>query len=222
MPPKKPKKTEETLEEIQEEIIENVIQEEQEHEEEETDIQKPPPKKKRVLSEAQKANFNKLQEANKIRYEARKAASLANGIAVKPKPPKGSNVNKDIIANKDEYIKKEITKKKAELSKVNKQIEEVSSSDEEAEVQVVKKKKKKKKPRIIVEEDSSDSDQEIVISRRRKNKKPIAQPIPTAPIDIPGETHKEEAVEKEKIIKNKKEPVLKDYTHQQILKGLGL
>tara|TARA_R110000796_G_scaffold3508_1_gene13646 strand:- start:117 stop:779 length:663 start_codon:yes stop_codon:yes gene_type:complete len=219
--PKKPKNTEEILNEVQEEVIENVIQEEEEHEEEETDIQKPPPKKKRVLSEAQKANFNKLQEANKIRYEARKVAKEANGIVVKPKPPKGSNVNKDIIANKDEYIKKEITKKKAELSKVNKQIESISS-DEEAEVQVVKK-KKKKKPRIIVEEDSSDSDQEIVISRRRKNKKPIvAQPIPTAPIDIPQETHKEEAVEKEKIVKNKKEPELKDYTHQQILKGLGL
>ena len=107
------------------------------------------------------------------------------------------------------------------MSKVNKQIESISS-DEEAEVQVVKK-KKKRKPRIIVEEESSDSDQEIVISRRRKNKKPIvAQQIPTAPIDIPPETHKEEAVEKEKIVKNKKEPELKDYTHQQILKGLGL
>tara|TARA_B110000259_G_scaffold131260_1_gene148114 strand:- start:2339 stop:3004 length:666 start_codon:yes stop_codon:yes gene_type:complete len=220
--PKKPKNTEEILNEVSEEIIENIIEEVEENEEEETDIQKPPPKKKRVLSEAQKANFNKLQEANKIRYEARKVAKEANGIHVKPKPPKGSNVNKDIIANKDEYIKKEITKKKAELSKVNKQIEAVSSSDEEAEVQVVKK-KKKRKPRIIVEEESSDSDQEIVISRRRKNKKPIvAQPIASTPIDIPQETHKEEAVEKEKIVKNKKEPELKDYTHQQILKGLGL
>ena len=189
--PKKPKNTEEILNEVQEEVIENVIQEDEEHEEEETD---------------------------KIRYEARKAAKIENGIPVKQK---GSNVNKDIIANKDEYIKKEITKKKAELSKVNKQIESISS-DEEAEVQVVKK-KKKRKPRIIVEEESSDSDQEIVISRRRKNKKPIvAQQIPTAPIDIPPETHKEEAVEKEKIVKNKKEPELKDYTHQQILKGLGL
>ena len=220
--PKKPKNTEEILNEVSEEIIENIIEEVEENEEEETDIQKPPPKKKRVLSEAQKANFNKLQEANKIRYEARKVAKEANGIHVKPKPPKGSNVNKDIIANKDEYIKKEITKKKAELSKVNKQIEAVSSSDEEAEVQVVKK-KKKRKPRIIVEEESSDSDQEIVISRRRKNKKPIAStPIASTPIDIPQETHKEEAVEKEKIVKNKKEPELKDYTHQQILKGLGL
>lgn len=210
----RPKKTEETLEELQEEVIENVIDTPIEEEEEETDIQKPPPKKKRVLSDAQKANFNKLQEANKIRYEARKKAQTENGIVLKTP---GSNVNKDIIANKDEYIKKEITKKKKELSKINKQIEAVSSSDEEAEVQVVKK-KKKKKPRIIVEEDSSDSDQEIVISRRRKSKKPIA----STPIDIPQETHKEEEVEKEKVIKNKEPVLLKDYTHQQILKGLGL
>ena len=218
MPRGRPKKTEDTLEELQEEVIENVVQEEEPQEqEEETDIQKPPPKKKRVLSEAQKANFNKLQEANKIRYEARKAAKIENGIPVKQK---GSNVNKDIIANKDEYIKKEITKKKAELSKVNKQIEAVSSSDEEAEVKVVKK-KKKKKARVIVEEDSSDSDQEIVISRRRKSKKVVAQPIPTPPIDIPV-VEKEENVEKEKIVKKEPVPLLKDYTHQQILKGLGL
>ena len=211
----RPKETEKTLEDLQEEVIQNVIQEEEVEEEEETDIQKPPPKKKRVLSDAQKANFNKLQEANKIRYEARKKANVENGIVLKTP---GSNVNKDIIANKEEYIIKEISKKKKELSKINKQIEAVSSSDEEAEVKVVKK-KKKKKARIIVEEDSSDSEQEIVISRRRKSKKPIA----SSPIDIPIETNKEEEVEKEKVIKNK-EPVvlLKDYTHQQILKGLGL
>ena len=112
------------------------------------------------------------------------------------------------------------------LKKVNKQIQEVES-DEEAEVQVVKKKKRKTKPRIIVEEDSSDSEQEIVISRRRKNKK--KEPIvatQSLPIDIPQETAKDETgpMEKEKPVKEVKEkvPELKEYTHLQILKGLGL
>ena len=190
-------------------------------------MEAPKPKKKRELSEAQKKNFAKLQEANKIRYEARRKAKEANGEPVKDK---SKNVNEEILNNKEEFIQKEITKKKTQMRNVKKQIQEVES-DEEPEVQIIKKTKKKKKPRIIVEDDSSDSDQEIVISRRRKNKKIVAQniPPPSKPIDIPtnhNDTPKEELkeetapIEKEK--KEKKLPELKEYTHLQILKGLGL
>ncbi len=113
------------------------------------------------------------------------------------------------------------------MSKVKKQIEEVES-DEEPVVQIIKKQKKKKKPRIIVEDDSSDSEQEIVISRRKRNKKPVVadKPPATQPIDIPDRDEKKEVkeetgpIEKEK--QAKKVPELKEYTHLQILKGLGL
>ena len=212
--PRNAEPSEENINQIEEEIIENEIQEEEEEEDEA--IQKPPPKKKRVLTDAQKANFNKLQAANKVRYEARKAANEANGIVKKPKVA-GSNVNTDILTNKEEYIKKEIAKKTTEIQKEKTKVKEVSDEDEEP---VYVKKKKKKKPRIIVEEDSSDSEQEIVISRRRKNKKPIAPP--SVPIDIPtNHNDMDTKIEKEKPIV-KKEPVLKEYTHLQILRGLGL
>tara|TARA_R100000781_G_C4050158_1_gene117264 strand:+ start:203 stop:859 length:657 start_codon:yes stop_codon:yes gene_type:complete len=218
MPPKKKTlKTEEEPNITEEPIVEETME-------------APKPKKKRVMSEAQKKNFAKLQEANKIRYEARRKAKEANGEPVKEK--NGKNVNEEILEDKEAYIQKEITKKKTQMRNVKKQIQEVES-DEEPEVQIVKKTKKKKKPRIIVEDDSSDSDQEIVISRRRKNKKVVAQniPPPSKPIDIPtnhNDTPKEELnkeeetapIEKEK--KEKKIPELKEYTHIQILKGLGL
>ena len=211
MPPKKmPTETENTVEEVP------VKQDEE-------NMEAPKPRKKRELSEAQKANFAKLQAANKVRYEARREVKKELGEEEKPK---GKNINEEILEDKEAFIQKEITKKKTQVRKVNKQIEEVES-DEEAEVQVVKKKKRKTKPRIIVEEDSSDSEQEIVISRRRKNKKkePIVANV-SLPIDIPQETAKEETgpMEKEKPVKEVKEkvPELKEYTHLQILKGLGL
>ena len=187
------------------------------------------PKPKRKLSEAQKKNFEKLQAANKIRYEARRKAKEELGEPVKDK---SKNVNDEILNDKEAFIQKEINKKKTEVRKVKKQIEQIES-DEEAEVQVIKKQRKKKKPRIIVEDDSSDSEQEIVISRRRRNKKPVV--AASAPIDIPT-NHNDAPQEKQSqsvkdedtgpIEKEKKEkkplPELKEYTHLQILKGLGL
>lgn len=214
MPPKKKAVETEELPKITEEPIN-----------EET-MEAPKPKKKRELSEAQKANFAKLQEANKIRYEARRKAKEANGEPVKEK--NGKNVNEEILEDKEAYIQKEITKKKTQMRNVKKQIQEIES-DDEPEVQIIKKPKKKKKPRIIVEDDSSDSEQEIVISRRRRNKKPVVadKPPPSQPIDIPDRDNKKEVkeeetapIEKEK--KEKKVPELKEYTHLQILKGLGL
>lgn len=214
MPPKKKAVKTEELPNITEEPIN-----------EET-MEAPKPKKKRELSEAQKANFAKLQEANKIRYEARRKAKEANGEPVKEK--NGKNVNEEILEDKEAYIQKEITKKKTQMRNVKKQIQEIES-DDEPEVQIIKKPKKKKKPRIIVEDDSSDSEQEIVISRRRRNKKPVVadKPPPSQPIDIPDRDNKKEVkeeetapIEKEK--KEKKVPELKEYTHLQILKGLGL
>lgn len=216
MPPKK--KAENT---------ENIV-EEVPVEPEETNETMEAPKPKRKLSEAQKKNFEKLQAANKVRYEARRKAKEEIGEPIKDK---NVNVNEEILNDKEAFIQKEITKKKTQVRKVKKQIEEVES-DEEAEVQVVKKTRKKKKPRIIVEDDSSDSEQEIVISRRRRNKKPVV--AASAPIDIPtnhndtppekqSQSVKEETgpIEKEK--KEKKPlPELKEYTHLQILKGLGL
>ena len=181
------------------------------------------PKPKRKLSEAQKKNFDKLQAANKIRYEAKRKAKEEMGEPVKAN---NVNVNDEILNDKEAFIQKEITKKKTQVRKIQKQIEEVES-DEEAEVQIIKKQKKKKKPRIIVEDDSSDSEQEIVISRRRRNKKPIVAqaPLPSTPIDIPtnhNDEPKEETGPIEKVKKEKKTPELKEYTHLQILKGLGL
>ena len=74
----------------------------------EENMEAPKPKKKRVLSEKQKANFAKLQEANRVRYEARKKAKEEVGEA--PKPNK-KNANDEILENKEEYINNEIKKK---------------------------------------------------------------------------------------------------------------
>ncbi len=216
------KKSEQIAEEPTNEIKEEPVVEDCESEEDGT-IQKPPPKKKRVQSAAQKANFAKLQAANKIRYEATKIANEEAGIKPPPKPP---NKNKEILENKEEFIKKEIIKKKETVAKKNKPAPVIEEEEEEEEEPVVVKKKvkKKTKPRIIIEDDSTDSEQEIVISRRRKNKKVLPK---SAPIDIPNDTPKNEAthdlIEKEKKVEEKKvEPTLKDYSHLQILKGLGL
>ena len=187
------------------------------------------PKPKRKMTEAQKSNFNKLQAANKIRYEARRIAKEEVGEPIKD-PTK--NVNDEILEDKEAFIQKEITKKKTQ---VRKKKEPLLESEEEEAPMVVKKTAKKKKRRIVVEQDSSSSDEEIVISRRRRSKKPVVPPHPpSAPIPIPtnhndngtvSKTLEEDTapIEKDKPKKIEKViPELKEYTHVQILKGLGL
>ena len=185
------------------------------------------PKPKRKMTEAQKSNFNKLQAANKIRYEARRIAKEEVGEPIKD--PLSKNVNDEILENKEAFIQKEITKKKTQ---VRKKKEPLLESEEEEAPMVVKKTAKKKKRRIVVEQDSSSSDEEIVISRRRRSKKPVVPPHPpSAPIPIPtnhndnGSPIEEDTapIEKDKPKKIEKPiPELKEYTHVQILKGLGL
>ena len=94
MPPKK--KAENT-----ENIVEEVLVEQETME---------APKPKRKMTEAQKSNFNKLQAANKIRYEARRIAKEEVGEPIKD--PSTKNVNDEILENKEAFIQKEITKKK--------------------------------------------------------------------------------------------------------------
>ena len=152
------------------------------------------PKTKRPRSEAQINNFNKLQEANKIRHEARMKANEELGL---PKPVKKGtkNANELIIENKDNYVDDVLTKKKQYAIK------------------------KKKKPRIIIE-DSSDSEQEIVISRRKRNKGVVVKE-PVKEIMEKNIDGIEKEIEKEKTNKKKETP-MKEFTHQQILKGMGL
>ena len=185
------------------------------------------PKPKRKMTEAQKSNFNKLQAANKIRYEARRIAKEEVGEPIKD--PLSKNVNDEILENKEAFIQKEITKKKTQ---VRKKKEPLLESEEEEAPMVVKKTAKKKKRRIVVEQDSSSSDEEIVISRRRRSKKPVVPPHPpSAPIPIPTNHNDNRSpieedtapIEKDKPKKIEKViPELKEYTHVQILKGLGL
>lgn len=186
------------------------------------------PKPKRKMTDAQKSNFNKLQAANKIRYEARRIAKEEVGEPIKD--PLSKNVNDEILENKEAFIQKEITKKKTQ---VRKKKDPLLESEEEEVPMVVKKTAKKKKRRIVVEQDSSSSDEEIVISRRRRSKKPVVPPPPpSAPIPIPTnhndnvkrELEEDTApIEKDKPKKIEKPiPELKEYTHVQILKGLGL
>ena len=185
------------------------------------------PKPKRKMTDAQKSNFNKLQAANKIRYEARRIAKEEVGEPIKD--PLSKNVNDEILENKEAFIQKEITKKKTQ---VRKKKDPLLESEEEEVPMVVKKTAKKKKRRIVVEQDSSSSDEEIVISRRRRSKKPVVPHTPSAPIPIPTnhndnvkrELEEDTApIEKDKPKKIEKPiPELKEYTHVQILKGLGL
>ena len=214
-PKKKAENTENT-----ENIVEEVLVEQETME---------APKPKRKMTEAQKSNFNKLQAANKIRYEARRIAKEEVGEPIKD-PTK--NVNDEILEDKEAFIQKEITKKKTQ---VRKKKEPLLESEEEEAPMVVKKTAKKKKRRIVVEQDSSSSDEEIVISRRRRSKKPVVPPHPpSAPIPIPT-NHNDNGtvskaleedtapIEKDKPKKIEKViPELKEYTHVQILKGLGL
>jgi len=163
--------------------------------EEDLNIQKPK-KPKRQMTEKQKLNFAKLQEANKLRYAEKKRL-------------------------KEEATNNKITE--VEIKKEEKPAPKpvvVEEEEEEEEEVIVKKKpvKKKKKQKIIIEEDSSsDSENEIIIrrSKGRKKSKPIdipqEQPTPEPMIDItPVEEKKEE------------EPLTKKYSAKQILKGIGL
>ena len=78
----------------------------------EENMEAPKPKKKRAISEKQKANFEKLQEANRIRYEARRKAK--EELGEQPKPNK-KNANEEILENKEEYIMKLRRKLKKKL-----------------------------------------------------------------------------------------------------------
>ena len=63
---------------------------------------------------------------------------------------------------------------------------------------------------------------QLSISKSEHKKEPVAAPVippPSAPIDIPNDTPSE-PIEKEKV--SSKPKTLKEYTHLQILKGLGL
>ena len=193
-----------------EELIENSVEVNEVQPALEEEIQKPK-RPKREKSPAQIAAWEKLQVANKKKFEERKAAKERGEVVV----PHGRNIDKQ---------SKEVLEKLDKLEKEPKQ--EVVEEEEEEEVEYVKQPKKKvvkkKKRRIVVEQDSSSSDEEIVISRRRKSKK-NPTPTPTAPIPIPiNDTPKLEdtSIQKEKPISSK--PPEKKYTPTEILRGLGL
>tara|TARA_R110000850_G_scaffold136069_1_gene257161 strand:+ start:1386 stop:2003 length:618 start_codon:yes stop_codon:yes gene_type:complete len=192
-----------------EELIENSVEVNEVQPALEEEIQKPK-RPKREKSPAQIAAWEKLQVANKKKFEERKAAKERGEVVV----PHGRNIDKQ---------SKEVLEKLDKLEKEPKQ--EVVEEEEEEEVEYVKQPKKKvvkkKKRRIVVEQDSSSSDEEIVISRRRKSKK-NPTPTPTAPIPIPiNDIPKEDtSIQKEKPISTK--PPEKKYTPTEILRGLGL
>ena len=199
-------KSEKTTE-APEELIENSVEVNEVEPTKEEEIQKPK-RPKREKSPAQIEAWNKLQIANKKKFEERKAAKERGEVVV----PHGRNIDKQ---------SKEVLDKLAQQEKEPKQEEE---EEEEVEVEYVKQPKKKvvkkKKRRIVVEQDSSSSDEEIVISRRRKSKK---IPTPSDPIPIPiNDTPKLEntSIQKEKSISSK--PPEKKYTPTEILRGLGL
>ena len=187
----------------------------------EENMEAPKPKKKRVISEKQKANFEKLQEANRIRYEARRKAKQELGE--QPKPNK-KNANEEILENKEEDINNEIKKKTKK-----KIIKEDTSSEEEAPTIIKKKQRKKRKPKIVIEQDSSSEEEEIIIRRSRKPKSIkqkqqqegyVNDKIEDKEEEINNEIKEEAPIEKEKI--EKTPTPLKEYTHTQILRGLGL
>jgi hypothetical protein len=193
-----------------EEPIENSVEVNEVQPAVEEEIQKPK-RPKREKSPAQIEAWNKLQIANKKKFEERKAAKERGEVVV----PHGRNIDKQ---------SKEVLEKLDKLEKEPPVVEPVVEEEEE-EIEYVKQPKKKvvkkKKRRIVVEQDSSSSDEEIVISRRRKSKKKEV-PTPTAPIPIPiNDTPKEDtSIQKEKTISTK--PPEKKYTPTEILRGLGL
>ena len=199
-------KSEKTTE-APEELIENSVEVNEVEPTKEEEIQKPK-RPKREKSPAQIEAWNKLQIANKKKFEERKAAKERGEVVV----PHGRNIDKQ---------SKEVLDKLAQQEKEPKQ-----EVEEEEEIEYVKappkKVVKKKKRRIVVEQDSSSSDEEIVISRRRKSKKKEV-PTPSDPIPIPiNDTPKLEntSIQKEKSISSK--PPEKKYTPTEILRGLGL
>jgi len=201
-------KSEKPTEATEEQIENSVEVNEVEPTKEEEPVEKPK-RPKREKSPAQIAAWNKLQEINKKKFEERKAAKERGEVVV----PHGRNIDKQ---------------SKQVLEKLDKQEKEPKQEVvEEEEIEYVKappkKVVKKKKRRIVVEQDSSSSDEEIVISRRRKSKtkKEIKIPTPTPPINIPQETPKDMPIEKEKI-SSKPQEEKKQYTPQEILRGLGL
>jgi len=157
-------------------------------------IQKPK-KQKRELTDKQKENFKKLQEANKLRYEAKRKAK------------------EDALNNKIQEV--EIKKEKP----TTKPVEEV----EEVEEVVIKKPVKKKKKKIVIEQDSESSDEEIVISRRRGNRSKKQQDHNQGYMNDLQLKEKEEVKEEKKEEKKEEEIQLnKKYTAGQILKAIGL
>jgi len=162
--------------------------------EEDLNIQKPK-KPKRQMTEKQKLNFAKLQEANKLRYAEKKRL-------------------------KEEATNNKITEVeiKKEEKPAPKPVVVEEEEEEEEEVIVKKKPVKKKKKKIVIEQDSESSDEEIVISRRRGRKK-------TPSIPIPQETPKPEPmidITPVEEVKKEEEPLNKKYTAKQILQGIGL
>ena len=195
---KKAVKTEEKTEETDTvtEKIENT-----EVPEENLSIQKPK-KPKRVMTEKQKQNFAKLQEANAIRYAEKKKL-------------KEQETNNKIT---EVEIKKEVKDYNKSFGlKTDKPVVVEEEEEEEEEVIVKKKPVKKKKKKIVIEQDSSSDSEEIVISRRRGRKK-------SKPIDIPQEQPTPEPMIDITPIEEKKveEPLTKTYSAKQILKGIGL
>ena len=194
-----------------EEPIENSVEvNEVEPPKEEEEIQKPK-RPKREKSPAQIAAWDKLQIANKKKFEERKLAKERGEVVI----PHGRNIDKQ---------SKAVLEKLDKLEKQEEKQPVVEEEEEEVEYVKAPPKKvvKKKKRRIVVEQDSSSSDEEIVISRRRKSKKKEV-PTPSAPIPIPiNDTPKLEdtSIQKEKPISTK--PPEKKYTPQEILRGLGL
>ena len=167
--------------------------------EEDLNIQKPK-KPKRELTEKQKLNFAKLQEANKLRYAEKK------------------KLKEEALNNKITEV--EIVKEDKPIPDKPPAKQEVAEEEEEEEEVVIKKKpvKKKKKQKIIIEEDSSsDSENEIIIRRSRGRRK-------SKPIDIPQEQPKPEPMIDITPVEEKKEeiPLNKKYSAKQILQSLGL
>ncbi len=162
--------------------------------EEDLNIQKPK-KPKRQMTEKQKLNFAKLQEANKLRYAEKKRL-------------------------KEEATNNKITEVeiKKEEKPAPKPVVVEEEEEEEEEVIVKKKPVKKKKKKIVIEQDSESSDEEIVISRRRGRKK-------TPSIPIPQETPKPEPmidITPVEEVKKEEPELTKKYSAKQILQGIGL
>jgi len=167
--------------------------------EEDLNIQKPK-KPKRQMTEKQKLNFAKLQEANKLRYAEKK------------------RLKEEATNNKITEVEIKKEEKPAPDKQLLKPVVVEEEEEEEEEVIVKKKPVKKKKKKIVIEQDSESSDEEIVISRRRGRKK-------TPSIPIPQETPKPEPmidITPVEEVKKEEPELTKKYSAKQILQGIGL